>query len=152
MNRKGYLESFRRIDTEVENIQTEITKRREEIKPLENKINSLEEDLETKRKILEVIVGLEKTSNMEKPGEYHKSFYFVQKIKTNLLSGKPEYIFESDEPSMYAPCSECGQQYPLVMSHEQTFDSPDEDIWEQRAFVICPDDGVSQIAIAHQRY
>ena len=80
--------------------------------------------------IRRVLQGLQTTPQQRDPGKYGIAFYFVEEIKS-------EEIIRADAPSLHKPCPTCKTEYPVIMSYEQTYDSPEEDEWEKKAFIIC---------------
>ena len=90
----------------------------------------------------EAVRGLKSTPNQEDRGKSRPAFYFVKEIKPE--KDNPEITFNivsSSEPSLYRSCPECGEEKPVLMRYEQTYDSPEGDAWEKEAFTLCQKDG-----------
>ena len=94
----------------------------------------LEKNLGTKKFVAQVLSRLKTTPNEADPGKYLDAFYFVGEITESDIE-------RTDKPSLYKPCPQCKEEYPVVMSYKQTEDGPDYDEWMKQAFVICPKDG-----------
>ncbi len=124
---REFYQQFDDLDSQIEELDIKIQNR-----------NNLERSLNTKRFMQQVLTGLEETKKQEDPGKCGRAFYFVAGITQND-------IVESDRPSIYKPCPECGKLQPILMWYEQTFDSPDGDVWEKEAFIMCRD-GVYKLA------
>lgn len=103
-----------------------------------NKLGQLEKNLKTKELIHQILTGLKTTPDKEDPGKDDTAFYFVAKIT-------PEDIMRSDSPLLYNPCPSCKRNQPVLMTYEQTVDSPEGDTWEKEAFIFCKD-GIHKLA------
>lgn len=66
------------------------------------------------------------------PGKYDTAYYFVSRISGEDIIANKEF-----EPKLYSSCPKCKKESPVIMSYEQTEDSPEGDTWEIEAFIIC---------------
>lgn len=79
------------------------------------------------------------------PGKYSMLAYFVAKGGGEALI--PELVAGKEVPGRYkvvplaevstSACPACGTQQPLVVTYEQTRDSPSGDTWQKMWLVIC---------------
>lgn len=69
---------------------------------------------------------------MEDPGKNEEAYYFVRKLKKDDAEA-------SAIPRAYRKCEVTGKLVPLIMSYEQTYDSPEGDTWEKNVFYIRGD-------------
>lgn len=122
--RAAFLGRSASIDEDIRRIEEQIqdTKVRD-LPPLKRK-------LESARLLREAINGFKGTPEQKDPGKYGKAWYFVGVITTNDM-------VSSDQPTLYHACDGCGKKQPVIMTYEQTFDSPEGDTWTKDAFTIC---------------
>jgi len=133
MNLETYKSKYKPLKQDLESKQLEI--------------NSLSTGCKTLERILDTIDGLEKTqerySKRRKqvwggydydPGKYDKAYFYV------FSANKDEVIVAKDfKYHQYLKCDKCKKEQPLIVSYEQTADSPEGDTWEANAFIICCD-------------
>ena len=145
MNKEDFFKQF-------EGLENDIANQSEELEKEERKFKALEQKLQKKIKLDRALKGLIDTPKFRDPGKYDTAYYFVKKIipaKNNIPGGiHVKDIERTTEPSLYQKCHECtsGNEFPVIMSYEQTEDSPDGDTWEKDAFVVCPEHGLYRIA------
>jgi hypothetical protein len=131
MKVEEFYNQFEGLDSQVSQLGSEVQSAR-------NTAKRLERILETKKFMQQVLAGLRSTPFQNDPGKYGPAFYFVAEII-------PDYIREANEPSLYKPCPLCKTDLPVLMRYEQTYDSPDGDIWVKEAFIMCKEDGIHRI-------
>ena len=114
---------------------------------LTEEIDRLDKRIDSLKKIVTAIKGLEETKKgmMENvstgrysydPGKYGPAYFYVKSIEDAEDSEKRD-IIHSFKPCLSAKCSSCNSKVPVLMSYEQTYDSPDGDMWEKIAFTVC---------------
>ena len=102
------------------------------------KIGELEKNLSGKRFVQKILNGLKSTPSQNDPGKYMPAYYFVKRIT-------PNNVERSDEPSSYKECLKCKEERVVVMSYEQTEDSPMGDTWTKQVFTLCLEDGAYNV-------
>jgi hypothetical protein len=102
------------------------------------RLDDLKKDIEECEKIQESIVGLKKTKErMKHPsfpdydlGKSHIEYFYCKNIDKDDIG-------HSDRPKLKKDCPGCDSQAPVLMSYEQSYDSPDGDKWTKTAFTVC---------------
>lgn len=126
-------------------LDSQLVELNKQVKETDIQLSSLEQRLQTRKFMKKVITHLQSGQNERDPGKYGPAFYFVQEIRASDVR-------KADEPTVYHPCSTCGREQPVLMSYEQTYDSPEGDTWEKKAFIICADGTYQELARVDRDY
>ncbi|MEK6854976.1 MAG: hypothetical protein AABX73_02025 [Nanoarchaeota archaeon] len=137
MDYQQYAEQFK-------DIGEKIKESREKANILEHQAKKAKTEFESFSLMSHIIKELDLACDND-PGKHGPAYFFVSAI------GKRD-ISHSENPSLQEPCPSCNTQYPVIMSYDQTCDSPDGDTWTKEAFLMCPKDGISPIAIFHREH
>jgi hypothetical protein len=121
-----FYKQFAPLKTEIQNLQTKLEANRKERR-------TLEDTLTIKEEVEELLEGLRTGAIQTDPGKSYVACYFAKQVtSTDIVKN------ESAKPVLYKQCPSCKDIHPVLMSYEQTFDSPDGDNWQKKAFTICP--------------
>ena len=109
----------------------------EERESLDKKLIQLGRDQTRLINIKEAIGGLERTKKEKSdPNEYFDlgkddtAYFYCSSI------GEDD-IGHSEKPDLEEACPDCGVKVPVLMSYEQTYNSPQLDMWAKTAFTVC---------------
>ena len=120
-------------------LKKNIVKLEKESSKLTTKMDEIATKLTEYQEVMDVVEGLKKTPKMNDPGKYGKAYYFVKRLDKDDAE-------RSSSPGLQERCKATGKLVPLVMSYEQTYDSPEGDTWEKRIFYIRGDNrGVVEV-------
>lgn len=120
--------------------KTELRGIKRGIKLVQEKAELLESRAKVLEQIKEAINGLDRTkTQMEEkrkrsydPGKYDTAYFYVKEISGEDIQPDSDFA-----PSLHEPCPKCGGHVPVIMSYNQTYDSPEGDKWQKQALLIC---------------
>ncbi len=121
---EAFFNQFDPIKGEIHDLESKLEKNRAEC-------DGFEKELKEKKEIEVLLRGLRTAKTQRDPGKYSVACYFVQRIFE-------DDIVKSEKPALVKECVACKDKHPVLMSYQQTYDSPEGDTWEKNAFMICP--------------
>src|SRR3989338_10309064 len=127
MEKEEFYKKFLGLNSQKQSLEKVLKKLEKRSENLEGNIENVKGDMEILDSIGKVLEGLErKKFYHDYPGKYETAYYFVKSM--------PEVGFNDIErarpnkPTLYEPCPSCKKEMPVIMSYEQTYDSPGGDL------------------------